>query len=393
MKADDALLGFDRDVEANLRRVGGGKRSGNASGKNDPNFLPVIDFADLAAVSHKSWVVDHLLGAGEASCFFGEPGSGKSVAVEDIGLHVAAAHLSPAKTWQGRKLKGGAVLFVALERASVVARRALAFGREHALFGAKLPFGVLRGPLDFRDPATATKIIAAMQALAQRHDAEGRMLVIDTVNRALGNGDENSAKDMGALIATLSAIQAALPDVHILLVHHQPAGGQERMRGHSSLLGSLDVAAHVTNGATRLVELTKASDFDDHQCIAFTLKPVEIGVGDNGEKITAPVVVAEQTPDASTRRRGKAASVPKTMKLAINTLREAVDAVGAVPPESNHIPAATKAVTLDQWRDYARRRGLGGNNAQSQRTAFRRATEYLAGSKLIGVWEPYAWPV
>ena len=103
-----------------------------------PLVLSVIDFADLHTIGNKSWVVRRLLGAGEVSCWFGPPGSGNSVLAEDMGLHVAAS-----RTWQGREVKGGAVLFVALERAGVVARRAIAFGREHALFGSKLPFAVL----------------------------------------------------------------------------------------------------------------------------------------------------------------------------------------------------------------------------------------------------------
>ena len=58
-----------------------------------------------------------------------------------------------------------------------------------------------------------------------------------------------------------------------------------------------------------------------------------------------------------------------------------------------HIPASVQVVTLDQWRDYAWRRGLGGEEADSRQKAFIRAKECLAGSSLVGIWEPYAWPV
>ena len=44
------------------------------------------------------------------------------------------------------------MLYVALERAAVVARRALAFGIEHDMVAERLPFRMVRGPLDFRDP-------------------------------------------------------------------------------------------------------------------------------------------------------------------------------------------------------------------------------------------------
>src|SRR5262245_32458376 len=108
------------------------------------NVLPVTDFSAMQTASAKTWTVHHLLGVGECSVWFGEPGCGKSALIEDVGLHVAAGRL-----WHGRKVKQGAVLFVALERAAVVIRRAIAFGKEHGLSDEALPFAVLRGPLDF----------------------------------------------------------------------------------------------------------------------------------------------------------------------------------------------------------------------------------------------------
>ena len=46
----------------------------------------------------KTWLVHHLLAVGELSAFYGEPGSGKSVLAQDIGLHLAAGcHGSAAR--------------------------------------------------------------------------------------------------------------------------------------------------------------------------------------------------------------------------------------------------------------------------------------------------------
>ena len=85
-----------------------------------------------------------------------------------------------------------------------------------------------------------------------------------------------------------------LPDAHILLTHHTPVDGKERMRGHGALLGALDTAFHVSKtGAARLAECTKSSDLEDEQCIAFSLRSVSIGQDQHGEPVTAPVVIAE----------------------------------------------------------------------------------------------------
>ena len=79
-------------------------------------------YCELEATSTKEWLVKNLLGKGEASAFYGAPGSGKSALVEDMGLHIAGG-----LPWHGRDVMQGAVCYVALERRLLVERRAIAF--------------------------------------------------------------------------------------------------------------------------------------------------------------------------------------------------------------------------------------------------------------------------
>ena len=121
----------------------------------------------------------------------------------------------------------------------------------------RLPFRMVRGPLDFRAPNVAAEIVASLTDLAGRYRCDAGMVIVDTVSRALCGGDENSPKDMGALIANLGRIQGDL-DIHLLLTHHQPAE-KERMRGHGALLGAVDTTVHVTKTtAGRLAEVVKS---------------------------------------------------------------------------------------------------------------------------------------
>jgi hypothetical protein len=354
--------------------------SGRASPK--PAGLPRTDFCEMGTNSKKRWLVHHLLAVGETSVFYGEPGSGKSVLAEDIGLHIAAD-----MKWHGRIVKQAAVLYVALERANVVARRALAFAKEHNLEQARLPFTMVRGPLDFRDARVAAPIIATITDLARRYDCEAGLIIVDTVSRALCGGDENGPKDMGALIANLAAVQSGV-DVHLLLTHHQPAE-KERMRGHGALLGAVDTTIHVTKSATsRLAEVVKSSDHEEGQRIAFSLNGVTIGEDEHGDPITAPVVV-EATAGVSPKKK---AELSAAAKVAINALQEAIDDLGVIPPASSHIPPKTKAATMDQWRSYAYRLGISGSEGpRARQQAFDRAMRTLQTAKAIGIWEPHAW--
>ena len=229
-----------------------GTQASDETPQHNGRILRGTEFADLSTSSRKVWLVHHLLAIGEISVWYGEPGSGKSVGIEDLGLHVAVG-----RVWHGRQVKQCAVLYVALERANVVQRRAIAWGLEHGLSREQLPFKVIRGPLDFRDPQVAADIVATLEDLARRHGCEAGLIIVDTVSRALCGGDENCPKDMGALIANIGRIQSAI-GVHIALTHHQPVDGKERMRGHGALLGAVDTTIHVVNkDGTRLAEVVK----------------------------------------------------------------------------------------------------------------------------------------
>lgn len=356
------------------------RHEGRTNGK--ARILPGVDYADMSTVSAKRWLVHHLLAVGELSAFYGEPGSGKSVLAEDIALHLAAGLV-----WFGREVRQSAVLYVALERAAVVARRALAFGIEHDMVAERLPFRMVRGPLDFRDTNVAAAVVGSLTDLARRYDCDAGLLIVDTVSRALCGGDENSPKDMGALIANLGRIQGRV-ELHLLLTHHQPAE-KERMRGHGALLGAVDTTVHVTKSATaRLAEVVKSSDHEEGQRIAFSLKSVTIGQDEHGDPITAPVVVEQAVPFAPAKK----AALSPAAKVSINALQEAIDDHGVIPPACSHIPPMTKAVTMDHWRNYAYRFGISGSEEpRARQQAFDRAMKTLQAAKAIGIWEPHAW--
>jgi hypothetical protein len=355
----------------------------NGNGQDRPEALPYTDFCHMDTVSKKRWVVHHLLALGEISVAYGEPGSGKSVLVEDVGLHVAAG-----LDWHGRPVRQAAVLYVALERANVVARRALAFAKEHNLERARLPFTMVRGPLDFRDPGVARSIIATVTDLAKRYTCEAGLIIVDTVSRALYGGDENSPKDMGQLIANLGHIQGDV-EAHLLLTHHQP-NDKDRMRGHGALLAAVDTTIHVTKTAAgRLAEVVKSSDHEEGQRIAFGLKSVAIDHDEHGDPITAPVAIEQELQAGQSKK----AKLSASSKVALNALYEAIIEMGEVPPASNHIPPGTKAVTIEQWRIYAYRRGISSSSeSRARQKAFNSAMVALQAAKAIGVWEPHVWP-
>ena len=336
-------------------------------------------YRDLAVTGTKEWLVKNLLGHSEASAFYGAPGSGKSALVEDMGLHVAGG-----LPWHGRAVMQGAVCFIALERRQLVIRRAIAFRKKHGI--ADLPFAVIGGVFDFRDQErTAVAVAEIVRQVADEIGCKVVLIIIDTISRALAGGDENSSKDMGAIVGTTARLQEKT-DAHVQWIHHIPVDGGERLRGHGALLGALDTTINVEKLACglRTATVIKANDSEEGEQIAFTLESMDIG-----PETTAPVVVPADVADipaTGTRRRLSARN-----SLAMKALAETVLAHGQPVPAEFQLPAGIRAVSLDQWKEELFRSGVLDRTDAGHRMHFKRAREGLASRSLIGIRDDLVW--
>jgi len=318
-----------------------------------------------------------MLGQGEASTFYGAPGSGKGVIIEDMCLHIAAGH-----EWHGRPVLRGAVVYVALERKKLVERRAIAFRKKHEL--DDLPFAIVGGVYDFRDPATARRIADICKLVEEATTERVVLVVIDTLSRAMAGGDENSPKDMGAIVNSTAHLQEKT-GAHILWVHHMPHDG-DRMRGHGALLGAMDTTLHVVKSAGgRSATVVKANDSEEGECVAFDLESVQIG--DDGT--TAPVVIPIDGAGikTSSTRRG----ISSRQKLALEALTETVLNCGKPAPTDFDLPTATNIVPVESWREEMERRDVIESTDTNPRATFRRLKDALAARNLIGIRDGSVW--
>jgi hypothetical protein len=293
---------------------------------------PFVLYGDLSATSNKEWLVRELLGDGDASTVYGKPGDGKSVLVEDMALHIAAG-----RDWHGKKVKQGAVLYIALERKKLVERRAIAFRDTYDL--SNLPFAIMGGVHDFRDSRTAEKIVEIGREVADATETPLRLICIDTLSRALCGGDENASKDMGAIVNVTALLQQGT-GAHVCWLHHMPAEA-ERMRGHGSLLGAMDTTVLVAKtGNVRTATVVKANDSEEGAQVAFTLDSVVVGTDQDGNPTTAPIVVPTEV-TASVGVHG-----PKLSKNQ-QTMFSLLQSAGA------------GGLTTEQWNEKARAVDIG----------------------------------
>lgn len=340
-------------------------------------------FSELSPVSSKDWLVKGMLGASDASAFYGVPGCGKSVLVEDMALHVAAG-----RPWHGRAVKQGAVLYVALERRSLVERRAIAFRERHR--DTDLPFGIVAGVYDFRSSKTAPEVIKIMRELQVLTGQTAALIVVDTLSRALCGGDENSPKDMGMIVAATSKLQSET-GAHVLWVHHMPHDGAERLRGHGALLGAMDATVHVEKLSedVRSATVIKTNDGEEGERVTFALEGVTVG-----PDTTAPVVVPADpllAKAVTSKQRGQKLSDRAT--LALRALHEAILSHGKSAPLALKLPAGIRTVTAAEWREELFRQSVIARNHKNPKVAFDRVCDSLAAHCLIGLRDELVWLV
>ena len=153
-------------------------------------------------------------------------------------------------------------------------------------------FAFVGGVYDFRNPQIVAAIISIVKEVEAATGQQVVLIVIDTISRALCGGDENSPRDMGAIVAATSRLQTETA-AHVCWIHHIPIDGTERLRGHGALLGAMDTTISVVKQAdgVRTATVAKSNDSEEGEGVAFTLDSVVIGEDADGNVTTAPVVV------------------------------------------------------------------------------------------------------
>jgi AAA domain len=291
-------------------------------------------FCDIDLAPQKIMLVSRFLGAGELSCLFGPPGSFKSGIAGDLAAHVAAN-----KEWCNRRVTHGAVLYIACERAALVRRRFAAWRIYHEI--NDLPLGLVSNSIDLRsNAADASAITDCAKELEDMVRQESRLIVIDTVSRALAGGDENSPKDMGAFVNNVARIQRETA-AHVMILHHIPVDGQQRMRGHGALLAACDTTIAITReGNVRIAAIDKTADGDEDEKVAFTIESLELyRDASTDEATTAPVAIPVPIPSPT-------AAEPKLNKNQ-TTMFSILHTAGPI------------GLTTEEWNTRARVAGLG----------------------------------
>ncbi len=352
-------------------------------------LLPLIYFNDFEPNLDVADFVEDLLTEGSMSVVYGESNAGKTFVVTDICCHVATGTV-----WRERAIEAGGVIYCALEGKHGIGNRIAAFKKAHGLEGVEVPFAVVPVAINLLDPdADRSKLVQTIQVAAEAMGCPVKMVVIDTLSRALAGGNENDSEDMGALVASADYIRQAV-NAHILFIHHSGKDVAKGARGHSLLRAATDTEIEISrpdDAAIGTIKVTKQRDMAKAADMHFSLKVVELGTNRRGKEVTSCVVEAIE-PDQAPAARPKRAKLSAGAQVALDCLIRVLGTHGEHRRGLTNVPSTVKSVTEIEWR----RAYYATSSAPSDKArqmAFARAQEALAASKIALLVDSFAWVV
>jgi hypothetical protein len=298
---------------------------------------------DDDAASEAPELVEDLMHMGAMSCMYGAPNVGKSY----FAAHLCFS-LAESRDFLGRRVRGGPAIYVAGEGASSIRQRIRAMRRRH---GLKLErFGLIESPLNLLiESVDVGRLIGLITDLAAEIAEPVALVVIDTLARAMAGADENSAQDMGRLIAAGDQVRL-LTGAHVMFVHHSGKDVMAGARGSSALKGALDTEFEVTadeSSRVHMIEARKQRDLSSKgiQLLA-RFEPVELGFNQWGKPITACTVEFAGDSVAASPREKVVRGIPK---LAYDAISKSIAQRGR-QPHCFVSQEAINGVTLEEAR-------------------------------------------
>ena len=303
------------------------------------------------------FLIDGLIETDTLGVVFGDPGCGKSFIAADIALSVATG-----EPFHGRPTKQGAVFFIAGEGHSGLARRFHAWARHRGRGLAGVPMFKSNKAAQFLDAASAQAVADAVDALVSAHGVP-HMIIVDTLARNFGPGDENSTSEMGAFVAAMDDLRGRHPGCVVLIVHHSGHGDKLRARGSMALKGAIEFEyrAEKSDDTITLTNI-KMKDAPLAAPMAFRLQGVPLADGASS---------AAMVPTVAPEGRGK---LKPNEKVALKAFKAAAD----------EQDGWDNGLHLIQWSD-AFLKIHTGTNPDSKRRMFDKVRAELVEKGIVSV--------
>jgi hypothetical protein len=281
----------------------------------ESRFKP-LSLKEIGELPPPAWLIDGLVPGDGLVVLYGEPRAGKSFLGLDWGLSVATG-----VPWLGHEVKQGEVVYIYAEGARALAQRANAWLQEHGKPEAPL-FRALPVAVSISDPRELSEFVKAVRSVCRNP----RLIIIDTLARNFGEGNESLAQDMNAFVRGCDDLRARFPGATILVVHHPGKDQKKGARGSVALRGAVDAEFGLTRiGDAITLKNEKQKDGEEAPPISLELARVTLP-----DRSTSRVV---RSANAGSIGMGTTPDEPRKDPRVVKTDAGCLEALAALGPE------------------------------------------------------------
>lgn len=331
-------------------------------------YFQLIWFNEIQPILDVKDFVQGLLMEQSSAVVYGQSNSGKTFWTTDLSLHISAG-----MRWNGRRIEQSGVIYCALEGSVGFSNRVAAWKKERNLESQDLPFAAISSAINLLDPLADTeKLILTVKAAALRIKVPVRIIIVDTLARAIAGGNENAPDDMGALVKNMDKIREQTGAM-VMFIHHSGKDQAKGARGHSSLQAAIDTEIEVAvdeEDGTRTATVVKQREMKKGDVFAFALKVIELGENHHQEPITTCIIDSCDVPEPSP---GRPSGLTGRTKQAYEILCDAINKSGK--DGFRGTPAGRLSIPESWWRDNFYQRAMPGAKDAAKQKAFRRAAD------------------
>jgi hypothetical protein len=209
--------------------------------------IRLLDIDDFESLRPPTWRIKGILPEQGLTILWGRSGDLKSFVGVDIGLCVATG-----APWHGHEVTKGLVIYIAAEGSTGLAKRALGWWRTRGKDYPKPDFKLIPHSLAL----TGDDLQPLLDAVTPLKPA---LIIVDTLARTFGTGDENKQADMSAYVTAADKLREAT-GANILVIHHSGVHEDKRERGSNVLRGAADTVIKVSRKGDKLTLINSAPE-------------------------------------------------------------------------------------------------------------------------------------
>jgi hypothetical protein len=210
----------------------------------------LLDTAAVRALPAPKPLIEEMVMRDSLALLYSQSGAGKTFLAVDWSLSVATG-----STWHGHQVHQGPVLYVLGEGVSGIGSRIDAWCDHRRV---ELEAGQ---PIHWLPQAVNLMDLGDVYALAELvGDLRPDLVVVDTLARCSAGAEENSARDIGLVVAHLDVIRRTA-QCCVLVLHHAGKDGTLGARGSSALRAAVDTELELAAADDRVtLKVTKQKD-------------------------------------------------------------------------------------------------------------------------------------